>query len=109
MQIVTSPVTVHAYGVYQRNRSEGGGPMTRRDGTHVEFVEVLDDDSTTIDAGVRRFTLDPTINGSRPDVGAVMRLELKDWCEGKAKVGGRGAYIASHRRNVVLSFAPAKS
>ena len=104
--LVTAPgLTVHAYGVYQKNQSEGGGDMSRRDGSKVEYVELVDSDST-IEDGVRRFTLDPSINGSRPDVGAVVTVQLRDWCEPDARVSPRTgrAYIASKRRNVAIGF-----
>lgn len=105
MQLTTSGVLVVGYGTYQKNESEGGGDMTRRDGSKVEYVEVLDGDTST-DNGVRRFTLDPSINGSRPEAGAKVAVTLKDWCEADARISPRNgrAYIASKRRNVALGF-----
>lgn len=105
--LVTAPgLTVHAYGTYQKNPSEGGGPMSRRDGSLVEYVELVDPDSVSMEGGVRRFTLDPSINGGRPEVGAVVTVTLRDWCEPDAKVSPRTqrAYIASKRRNVAVAF-----
>lgn len=110
MNLTTEPCAIVAYGTYQKNAREGGGDMTRGDGSPVEYVEIHDDLSAAVDAGVRRFTLDRTINGSRPAPGTVVALTLRDWMEPDAKIGARGsAYLTRKRKNVVIDFTPAKS
>lgn len=110
MQVTTDPCAIVRYATYQKNAREGGGDMCRGDGSPVEYVEIHDPLSSSVDEGVRRFTLDPTINGSRPPVGDVVHLILRDWMEPDAKPNGRGgAYLTRKRKNVVVSFTPAKS
>ncbi len=109
MNLTTDPLTIAAYGTYQRRPNEGGGDMKRGDGSSVEFVEVYDELSLSVDAGLRRFTLDRAINGSRPAVGDVVVIELRDWIEAEAKIGAGGRpYVGRKRRNVAVGFAPAK-
>lgn len=107
MQITTAAVELLGYGVYQRNEREGGGDMTRRDGSPVEYVEVRDPESER-DGGVRRFTLDRSVNGERAEAGSTQHLVMRDWVEAEAKTGTYGPYIGSKRRSLVVGFTPAK-
>lgn len=108
MKLTTDPLVIVAYGAYTRDAREGGGAMMRADGTAVEYVEITDADSASVDAGARRFTLDPSINGGRPEVGATVRLVVSDWQEPEARVSQRTgrAYIGRKRKSLVTGFLP---
>jgi hypothetical protein len=103
MQLSTAPLVIERYATYQKSPREGGGDMTYGDGTPVEYVEVRDPESQ-MDEGLRRFTLDRAINGSRAEVGAKVGLVLRDWIEPDAKTGTYGAYIGRKRKNLVVGF-----
>jgi len=110
MQLTTEPLAIAGYAVYQKNAREGGGDMTRADGSPVEYVEVADPLSIAVDGGLRRFTLDRAINGSRPEVGTVCSIVLRDWMEPDAKVGASGRpYVTRKRKNVAIGFTIAKT
>ena len=107
MKITANDVVVHGYGVYQKNPREGGGPMTRGDGSPVEYVEIIDNDSIAVRGGERRFTLHPTINGNRPKVGTTVNMIMADFLEPDAKLGaGNRPYVTQKRKNVVTDLMP---
>ena len=98
----TGPVLVIDYGQYTNDEKQ---PMTRRDGSAVEFVNFMVDG----EAEARRITLDGSVNGSRVDPGVRAELLLESVQGQEARIGRSGRpYVARPIKFRVTGFAPAK-
>lgn len=97
MLIKTSPVKVTGY----REGQKDGKPMTRRDGSPVEFVQYIAEGEDR----PRERVLDKSVNGSRPEAGAVVVLVLDSVMEAWSPAGTDRIY---HREKMrVVDFAKA--
>lgn len=99
----TSPVTISGYRTLTDRQT--GQPMSRRDGTVVEMVAYRDAE----DERDRERVLDPSINGSRPDAGSVVYLDVQQRQEPVARSGRDGRpYVQWSEKEKVVGFAPVK-
>jgi hypothetical protein len=101
-------LSIARYGQYGTDAT--GRQIAYRDGSPVEWVEVLD-----VDGGVRRMTLDPSINGSRLPVGTVadFRCQLTSrqsvvyGRDGRERIQARDAWKVLEMAPAVEADAPA--
>ena len=99
----TAPVTVTGYDHYQND--DKTGPMTRKDGSPVEFVTFLVDGEERS----RSLTLDAGVNGSRVDAGTKTELILESRQDEQARIGQSGRpFIARTVKFRVAGFSPVK-
>lgn len=98
----TGPVFVLGYGTYEGDDKQ---PMTRKDGSAVEFVEF----GVDAEDRPRRLTLDQSVNGARAGVGEHVSLTLATIPTERAELGRSGRpYIKRGIGQRVVAFEPVK-
>lgn len=103
LQFQSGPVTIVRYeqGVDPKTKE----PMTwggQYQGQVVEFVQV----SVEGEPELRQFTLDPSLNGARADVGKVVQLQLASHIKQEGRISQRTgrAYVANLRKDRVTAM-----